>query len=71
MKLDVAVFEVPLLRSLNDVKLPTPSKSPLFNVIVQIAVNTRKIEKDEILYFSTHFMVAGRGRTALINSKDF
>ena len=53
MKLDVAIFEVPLLRSLNDVKLPTPSKFPLFNVIVQTAVNTRKIEKDEILYFST------------------
>ena len=53
MKLDVAIFEVPRLRCLNDVKLPTPFKFPLFNVMVQTAVNTRKIEKDEILYFTT------------------
>ena len=53
MRLDVALFEVPPLRCLNDVKFPSAVKSPLFNVQVQVATNTRKIEKNEILCFST------------------
>ena len=53
MKLDVAVFEVPPLRCSTDIKLPNPIQKPMFNVVAQIATNTRKIEKDEILYFTT------------------
>ena len=53
MKLDVAIFEVPPLRASSEIKMPSPIHKPMFTVCAQIATNTRKIEKDETLNFTT------------------
>ena len=52
MRLDICVWDVPPLKAVSEIRMPSPQQKSMFTVCAQIAINTRKINKDEILYFT-------------------